>query len=61
MESPRSPVHETLQRLSTVIETVKDTLGNMEDTLLDHGKKFDVLIKDAIKGLLLVEHGFGVN
>ncbi|KZS88938.1 hypothetical protein SISNIDRAFT_489598 [Sistotremastrum niveocremeum HHB9708] len=49
MESPRSPVNETLQRLSTVIETVKDTLGNMKDTLLDHGKKFDVLIRDAIK------------
>ncbi|KZS88956.1 hypothetical protein SISNIDRAFT_489612 [Sistotremastrum niveocremeum HHB9708] len=49
MESPRSPVNETLQRLSTVIETVKDTLGNMKDTLLDHGKKFDILIRDAIK------------
>ncbi|KZS86355.1 hypothetical protein SISNIDRAFT_492029, partial [Sistotremastrum niveocremeum HHB9708] len=48
-EPPTNPMHEAIQKLSAVTETVKDTLGNMKDTLLDHGKKFDVLIKDAIK------------
>lgn len=50
MESPRSPVNETLQRLSSVMESVKETLGSMKETLLDHGKKFDILTRDAIKG-----------
>lgn len=47
-------MHETLQRLSSVMESVKETLGSVKDTLLDHGKKFDILIKDAIKGMLLL-------
>lgn len=45
-----------LQRLSGVMESVKETLRGMKDTLLDHGKKFDVLIKDAIKGEFLIEN-----
>ncbi|KZS88960.1 hypothetical protein SISNIDRAFT_528187 [Sistotremastrum niveocremeum HHB9708] len=48
-ELARNRMHDTLQRLSSAMESVKETLGNMKDTLLDHGKKFDILIRDAIK------------
>ncbi|KZT38017.1 hypothetical protein SISSUDRAFT_1047589 [Sistotremastrum suecicum HHB10207 ss-3] len=42
-------LRETLQRLKEVMEGVKDTLGNVKETLMDHGKKFDILTRDAIK------------
>ncbi|KZS86413.1 hypothetical protein SISNIDRAFT_461691 [Sistotremastrum niveocremeum HHB9708] len=47
--------YETLQSLRALMEDVKDTLRNVKETLMDHGKKFDILTRDAIKGTKIIE------
>ncbi|KZT38018.1 hypothetical protein SISSUDRAFT_1119885 [Sistotremastrum suecicum HHB10207 ss-3] len=48
-ETAKNLIHETLQQISTVLESVKDSLGSVKETLIAHGKKFDILTRDALK------------
>ncbi|KZT33201.1 hypothetical protein SISSUDRAFT_1054522 [Sistotremastrum suecicum HHB10207 ss-3] len=41
---PSNPIHDTLLLLSRTMEDVKETL-------IAHGKKFDILTRDAEKGM----------
>lgn len=44
-----------LPSMSQIMLLLHDTVKGVKDTLLDHGKKLDVLIRDAIKGHLQYE------
>ncbi|KZS88953.1 hypothetical protein SISNIDRAFT_489610 [Sistotremastrum niveocremeum HHB9708] len=47
--APRNQMGAAGQQKSAVVDSVKDTLVSIKDTLLEHGKKFDILTRDAIK------------
>lgn len=49
-DAQRNQTGGPFQQISAVIKSVNDTLGNIKDTLMEHGKKFDILTRDAIEG-----------
>lgn len=46
-----------VEKLNLTMEGQKATMEKVETTLVDHGKKFDILTKDALKS----EQSFSLN